>query len=183
MNYPKINTRLVVPITDSFLYCFLFGLGCYFIYQGQVVQKFTLGRTNFAEFDEELTELPTLVAFIDDGGTNSLKIVIDFNISYIVSDSKNITNFTATILKIGENFIAENLRLLLDLIYDGNFLKISFIDYDSTLSNAFGFMFRNTSVHKVALFLTTENNSVTVDVGGKYRDGKIDLTGSGSIWT
>ena len=69
MNYPKMNTKLVVSITDSFLYCFLFGLGCYFIYQGQVVQKFTLGRTNFAEFDEELTEFPTLVTFIDDGGT------------------------------------------------------------------------------------------------------------------
>ena len=138
MNYPNINTKLVLQITDSFLYCFLFILGCYFIYQGQVVQKFTLGRTNFAEFDEELTELPTLVAFIDDGGTNSLKIGIDFNISYMVPDSKNINNFTATILNIGENFIAGNLRLVMEPIYDGNLLKISSIDYDSTLSVSYG---------------------------------------------
>ena len=131
MIYPK--TKAVVQITDSFLYCFLFGLGCYFIYQGQVVQKFKLGRTNFAEFDEELTEFPTLVTFIDDGGTNSLKIGIDFNISYIVSDSKNFTNYTTTILKIGENFIAGNLRVLMEPINDGNYFKISLIDYDSTV--------------------------------------------------
>ena len=134
MNYPHINTKSVFQITDSFLYCFLFGLGCYFIYQGQVVQKFILGRTNFAEYDEELTEFPTLVTFIDDGGRNSLKIGIDFNISYIVPDSKNFTNYTTTILKIGDNFIAGNLRVLMEPIYDGNYFKISLIDYDSTLS-------------------------------------------------
>ena len=87
--------------------------------------------------------------------------------------------YTTTILKIGENFIAGNsLRVVLEPIYDGNVYKIFSIDYDSTLSFSYtlGYMLRNTSSHKVALYLTTENNSVSVDFREKYHDGEIDLT-------
>ena len=39
-------------------------LGCFFIYQGEVWQRFNLRRTNFAKYDEEITELLTIKAKI-----------------------------------------------------------------------------------------------------------------------
>ena len=40
------------------------GTGVYFIYYGDVWERYRLKRTNFAEYTEQITELPTFVTWI-----------------------------------------------------------------------------------------------------------------------
>ena len=68
----KLRFQLIIRIIKTLVYCTLFAVGCYFIYEGQVIQRYTLGRTNFAEFEEELEEFPTILFFIDDGDKTAL---------------------------------------------------------------------------------------------------------------
>ena len=42
----------------------LVGVGIYFIYMGDVIPRFWLGRTNFAEYQEVMNELPTISTYI-----------------------------------------------------------------------------------------------------------------------
>ena len=84
LNFKSSMLKLIFQIINSLAYCSLFALGCYFIYEGQVIQRYTLGRTNFAEFDEELVEFPTIVFFIDNADDNrTYKLGSDFKIFYI----------------------------------------------------------------------------------------------------
>ena len=54
----------ILQIMENLLYFALLGLGIYFIYIGDVIPKFWLGRTNFAEYQEVMTELPTISTYI-----------------------------------------------------------------------------------------------------------------------
>ena len=64
----------------------MLGLGIYFIYQGQVLQKIYLERTNFAVFREHIFELPTTYIEIYYGtnniSNNDLKLGRDFEIQF-----------------------------------------------------------------------------------------------------
>ena len=46
------------------VYIALLILGVYFIYAGDILQKFSNKKTTFAEYGEPVTELPTILAFI-----------------------------------------------------------------------------------------------------------------------
>ena len=50
-------------VLQKVVYLALLSLGCYFIYQGQVVQRFIIQRTDFSEYSETVSELPTLLTF------------------------------------------------------------------------------------------------------------------------
>ena len=50
---------------DKLAYGILSILGCYFIYKGGVLQRFSARKTFFAEYDEPVTKLPSLLTFID----------------------------------------------------------------------------------------------------------------------
>ena len=45
------------------VYISLLSLGCFFIHQGNVVQRFQERKTNFAKQDELVTEMPTIVTW------------------------------------------------------------------------------------------------------------------------
>ena len=57
-------------------------LGCYFINQGDVLTKFNLGRTSFAEYRELMTEQPTIMMKIFNKYGQNTTYGKDFNISY-----------------------------------------------------------------------------------------------------
>ena len=54
-----------LSIFDTLVYVALTSIGFYFIYEGEVIQKYSSGRTNYAEYDEPITELPTIVFSLD----------------------------------------------------------------------------------------------------------------------
>ena len=51
-------------IVRALFYFTLFGVGIYFIYQGDVVQRYLLRRTDFTVYEEDITELPTVVTYL-----------------------------------------------------------------------------------------------------------------------
>ena len=55
----------VFQVVDAMAYFALSVLGFYFIFQGDVLEKFASKRTNFAQYEEEVTELPTILTYID----------------------------------------------------------------------------------------------------------------------
>ena len=70
-------------------------LGCYFISQGDVLTKFNLGRTSFAEYREPMTEQPTIMMkqIFNKHGQNTT-YGRDFNISMKTSGSSLEKNLT-----------------------------------------------------------------------------------------
>ena len=76
---------LCTKIFQSFVYLALLCLGVYFIYLGEILQKFQLQRTNFAEIEEPVSEFPTIFLFIDYRDSNSyLEYEKDFKISFLI---------------------------------------------------------------------------------------------------
>ena len=66
-------------------------LGVYLFYVGDCLSKFQMQRTNFAQFSEAITELPTLYTWIEysDYSKRRLEIGQDFNITYWTSNREN----------------------------------------------------------------------------------------------
>ena len=61
---PGSRIKVFILTLESIVYFLLLGMGIYFIYDGGLVQKFQLGRTNFALYEEPVSELPTIVTFM-----------------------------------------------------------------------------------------------------------------------
>ena len=72
---------MVVYNLERLFYSILLGVGCYLIYEGDVVQKYLRRRTNFAVHEEDMTELPTIVTYIYPY-SNDFKIGRDFEIQF-----------------------------------------------------------------------------------------------------
>ena len=56
--------KVVSLVIDKLFYVTMLGLGIYFIYQGDVVQRFQLMRTNFMVYEQPIYEHPTIITFI-----------------------------------------------------------------------------------------------------------------------
>ena len=91
-------------------YLTLVCLGAYIIQQGHVLQKYRLHRTNFAEYAEDIAELPTVFAWLSPFHP-SLKLGQNFEICYRESKSNAMGKGIqpswedGTCLKLGENNI------------------------------------------------------------------------------
>ena len=59
-----LKKKHVLQILENLLYLALLGLGIYFIYMGDVIPRYWLGRTNIAEYQEVMNELPTISTYI-----------------------------------------------------------------------------------------------------------------------
>ena len=82
----------ISKIIDTLVYIALSLLGLYFIYEGHILEKYRSKKTSYAEYDEEITELPTMVTYIDKDIRNQFKYGKDFDISFgRVSTPKNLT--------------------------------------------------------------------------------------------
>ena len=75
----QITPKHVIQLIEKLVYIALICVGCFFIYQGDVLQRFQLKRTNFAEYEENLTEFPTILTWPAFG---NLKFGEDYNISF-----------------------------------------------------------------------------------------------------
>ena len=84
----------------------IFGIGIYFIYEGEVIQRYLAGRTDFYQYNEGITEFPTILTIFQSPPTN-LSMGKDFNVSLSLTDM--LAN--PTVLTIGKNHIQAKTRL------------------------------------------------------------------------
>ena len=82
MQFSRIKLGIVTLIDKLILACLLI-LGCYFIHQGDVLGRFRLKRTNFAEYGEPIMEFPTITIFINHRNTpQHLRLGSDYNMTF-----------------------------------------------------------------------------------------------------
>ena len=132
-----------------------------FIYRGDVIQRFQAGRTDFFQYNEAMSEFPTIVMEVLSPPANQ-SIGKDFNITLNI-------NLTATILTVGKNHIKGS-QLYVDFQHisqqNGNVVMHSKITpLNLAILNSWWYVFysfRNTSQYsesKVTITLSTENNT------------------------
>ena len=175
-------TKLCIQIIDHLTYLALSILGLYFIVEGNVIQNFNLGRTNYAQYSEPITELPTILTIIDHVNRSQYKYGIDFNISvgeWMWSHNQGVS----TNLTFGVNVIAGGLlKVEFEAILE-HFFKITPINFSHgmPLSYFMKYKFKKeddtalSGLSKVSAILSAENNSVTVPFDWKHFDGNIHL--------
>ena len=92
-------------ILDNIVCVILFSIGIYLIYLGDVVQMYQRRRTNFAEYEEEVSELPVILTYIQfSRSLVYLKYGEDFNISYVAYAYRS--ELEAKNMTPGENEVA-----------------------------------------------------------------------------
>ena len=158
-----ISYRLI----NTILYILLLGLGIYLIYQGDIVQRFRLKRSNFAVFTEPIVELPTIVTYFYP--PINIKYKSDFNISLVAVGTKTQSN-----LEFGENVIqGTNLKVEFKELFHLDNFRIKPLTFQREMDFIFTFNFANSSImskRDIGIRLTTLNN--TSPCGGtQYFDG------------
>ena len=98
----NFNIQGCLRVLDIIVHLNFLLLGLYFIYHGEIFPRFLRGRTQFAEFEEGITEIPTILTNIAFKRTpiTPLKYGSDFNISFMVvgqGKPKNLTQGNNTI--------------------------------------------------------------------------------------
>ena len=112
----SLDATTLLAIFKTLVYWVFFCLGIFELYNGEVWQKYRLQRTNYAEFGEDVSELPTILTFIQGDPRSTkpwkgIKYGIDFNISYRPPGSRQWTNLTQ-----GENsFPDSQLKVLFEI--------------------------------------------------------------------
>ena len=86
------------------IYILFLSLGIYFIKQGEVPEKYLQKRTNFAEYLEPVTELPTITTWIQTEFVEDsiLEYGRDYRIEYFIAGENNetFTEFFKAILVV-----------------------------------------------------------------------------------
>ena len=91
-----INIQGCLRVFDIIVHLNFLLVGLYFIYHGEIFPRFLKGRTQFAEFEEDIKELPTVLAYIEFKKTpiTPLNYGFDFNISFRVVGQGKPQNLT-----------------------------------------------------------------------------------------
>ena len=105
----KFNIQGCLQVFDVIVHLNFLLVGIYFVYHGEIYPRYLKGRTQFAEFEEDITELPTILTYIEFKKTpiTPLKYGSDFNISFKVVGQRK-----PTILSPGDNDIHKSLLQL-----------------------------------------------------------------------
>ena len=82
------NVQVKNILLSNSVYLALLSLGVYLIYAGDIIQKYQQKLTNFAEYGEDVLQLPTILAFIEYNHPElTLEFGKDFNLTYQSIDS------------------------------------------------------------------------------------------------
>ena len=72
--------KMVPEVLDKLFYISLLGLAIYFLYVGDVIQRFQAQRITFAVYEESMTELPTISTYISKIPSH-FSMGVDFNLT------------------------------------------------------------------------------------------------------
>ena len=175
----SVSTKYVIHAFEKIASIAFLCLGCFFIYQGEVWQRFHLGRTNFAKYDEEITELPTIYTTIRNLNFNA-KFGRDFKIAYEEYDaiSYRDVGLQATNLSLGNNTVGNSQFVVnLEQRYKENVFQITPVNHVPGMHQEYvlTYLFKNSSIYNSAILqvgLKTQNNSY-VHCLLNYFDGKV----------
>ena len=120
----QFQLNQTINIVRLFMYIAFLCLGIYFIYEGNVVQRFQMKRTNFAESNERINELPTILAEIEYRYPYPDTLMIygtDFNISYQAVGSEEKIDKQIN-LTLGENTL-NNSELIINFEQQSEYAK------------------------------------------------------------
>ena len=172
---PTLFYQVIKIVTYFAFLC----LGFYFIFKGDILQKFSAGKTSVSYYSEPITELPTMITFPDlaeeDPKRGLLKLGKDFHIALGSVESHWEYIGELTNLTLGENKLDSGLKVNLDIIFPGIYpkYKITPINFSPGMpvSLCLKYYLEPTanSVSHIRVQITSENNSVSVD--GRYYDG------------
>ena len=118
-----LKTRFIITALNRTVYIALLILGCYFIYQGKVIERFANKKCDFSEYAEDVSELPTLQTYISPYN-KELFYGHNFNISYGVFGMQNHN------LTLGTNTIVPDvLQVHFEQLFGSNVFKISPLNF------------------------------------------------------
>ena len=131
-----LQLRQLFQIIDKSINLFLLAIGVYFIYYGGILEKFTNGYTNFAEGEEEVHELPTILTHIQyEEGYEFLEYGRHFNISYqALGSTTNPQNLTEGINTIDESGLRVNFEVQKEFSSLHKYAKSRQVSYFSAFS-------------------------------------------------
>ena len=113
-----VRVAKFISLLNTLVYWLLLCLGILELYRGEVVAKFRFKRTNFAEHEVEVAELPTILTYIEDDLRSSpwaagVDYGKDLNISFGIGTSEWIN------LTQGENSFADSpLKILFEIQHE-----------------------------------------------------------------
>ena len=166
-------------------------LGIVFIYKAEILERYLLKRTNFYEFEETITEFPTLVIY-PVPMTSNIKRGIDYNISFQAATGIESITSNHYLMENGQYSVEGSaLKVEFESVYEyfGRcVMTVSPLNFKlgMTMAYALTLTFDDSIVQKfnitgAALSLTSENNSVSTSLilDGTYgfNDGKIQIYG------
>ena len=171
-------------VTKALIHLTLMCLGCYFVWQADVLHRYQERRTNFAEYGEPITELPNLVTWIDNS-LGRLKFKKDFLLAYCTGGCKDFMkkNGQGSLLKEGVNKVGrkeKNFQLRLEINHRANIHRIipqikDISDVGFPLAINLNYMFQmNYSSITTGIFLSPQNNSYCAK-GTTEWDGEINV--------
>ena len=187
MSYSFTVVSLVI---DILVYVTMLSLGIYFIYKGDVVQRFHLMRTNFMVYEEPIYEHPTIITWLDytyiSPSSKNVTFGKDFKI-YYTPGHENVKNE----LTFGHNRILNSdLVMNFQQFYEGlstkklfpNHFKITPLNYrpDMLIDFRLTYIFQNPNLSQGSLLslrkfihmsLRAENNTETCQQ--RYNDGEV----------
>ena len=102
----RLDLNVCIHFIGHFVYLAMLCLGIYFINEGAVLERFQMKRTNFAESNERVNELPTILTHLEYQYPYPNKIMdygTEFNISYQVVGSAETVNLTNGINSLRES--------------------------------------------------------------------------------
>ena len=143
------------------------------MFQGDAVDKFLKQRTSVIEYQEPITELPTIITYIDSPyvnspGSENHTYGKDFNISFEAKGFQALSNLT-----FGENVVDDSqLRVYFESVYWGNHFIITPLNFVKKPEHSYilSFSFCNQmGISKVVMGPSSENNVISID--GNFRDG------------
>ena len=175
----SLKDRNLFKIIDIAIYIVLMFIGIYFIQWGKVWERYQQRRTNFAEYDEPIRELPTIVTWIQYlshvQSSQHLKFGEDYSLIYWEHPW-----WATTALKTGVNTLPNNQLKVEDkftYFWDKR-VKITPLNFSlGILDNEIRFTYRfanqsNLLVSGVKIALSSKNNS-QCGWGWKPYDGDV----------
>lgn len=126
------------------IYTILLCLAIYLIYIGDIVQKFQRRRTNFAEYGEEISELPTINLFLEYNTDDILDYEKDFWVIYQPDEGQSKS------LTLGENYI-EGVTFHLEVTVDKPGNTSIYFSYQTLVLKPLGFTSKMLVSHNLML--------------------------------
>ena len=174
MYFNQSKAKIFFLVFEKVIYLIMVILGFYFVYEGEVFGRFYRGRTNFAVYEEEISEHPVIVTLMENSyNYKPLILGKDFKVMYRRGIHGSVSS--AVNLTFGENAIEKVVVSVRKQRYNPAFYEFHVTSTNSStnipLDYGFIYVLENATVSmQLNVMIRTANG--TVPCNGKFNDGK-----------